>query len=511
MRTLQTQLEEVREKEATTRQQMEALQERERMQVEVKDQSDKNLQAQLEEANEREATTRQQIKALEERCRTLEGSLTELKEEYEKQLEQVRSNERLEKESLKDTYEEKLSSLQRETSSNQESELDKVVSMQEETRQKLREAEEQNAQLLADLTCLREDLAEKSAQVEQSRADIASLEERLQSAEKLEGAVEVDHCRAEHTRGNTSKKVENYSHREDEAGGEALSSLESKLAEAKSEKQKLQKDFTRLQKDLRTLRKEHEQELDYLKKELIEENEKKLKLEVEDLEAKQNSALKQLMREFNTQMALREKELDTAVKETIGKAQSVEAELMDSHREEICQLQKVVSQKEDDLHRTVKRYEEVLQSREEEMGDRVWQVQKELENLQTRTQGDSQMGVEELQAQLAQKTTLLSEAKLKEQGLVDRIHSLEDKMRCVHKNSVVTHLSGSYKEPGLHNSDAFSEPTEFEYLRKVLFEYMMGRETKTMAKVITSILKFSPDQAQTVLDKEDSKTAPWLR
>jgi len=34
---------------------------------------------------------------------------------------------------------------------------------------------------------------------------------------------------------------------------------------------------------------------------------------------KHNSSLKQLMREFNTQMALKEKELEGSVKETIGK------------------------------------------------------------------------------------------------------------------------------------------------------------------------------------------------
>lgn len=33
-------------------------------------------------------------------------------------------------------------------------------------------------------------------------------------------------------------------------------------------------------------------------------------------------------------------------------------------------------------------------------------------------------------------------------------------------------------DPGFNTSDAFSEPAEMEYLRKVLFEYMMGRETK---------------------------------
>lgn len=38
------------------------------------------------------------------------------------------------------------------------------------------------------------------------------------------------------------------------------------------------------------------------------------------MQMKHNSAIKQLMREFNTQMALKERELDTAVKEAIGEA-----------------------------------------------------------------------------------------------------------------------------------------------------------------------------------------------
>lgn len=37
-----------------------------------------------------------------------------------------------------------------------------------------------------------------------------------------------------------------------------------------------------------------------------------------------------------------------------------------------------------------------------------------------------------------------------------------------------------YTDGNLHHNDVslFEEPTEIEYLRKVLFEYMMGRETK---------------------------------
>lgn len=41
--------------------------------------------------------------------------------------------------------------------------------------------------------------------------------------------------------------------------------------------------------------------------------------EQEDIELKHNSTLKQLMREFNTQLAQKERELETAVKETISK------------------------------------------------------------------------------------------------------------------------------------------------------------------------------------------------
>lgn len=45
------------------------------------------------------------------------------------------------------------------------------------------------------------------------------------------------------------------------------------------------------------------------------------RLELEDVEMKHNSAIKQLMREVNTQLALKEAELDTSVKEAIGEAE----------------------------------------------------------------------------------------------------------------------------------------------------------------------------------------------
>ncbi|KAL7890488.1 hypothetical protein AOLI_G00027460 [Acnodon oligacanthus] len=533
-------------------------------QVEEKEQVIKDLQAQLEDVRQKQNEREQQIVRLEENGRIMEEALKNLKEEHSKHLEQVQRDEELQRESslqtLKDIYEEKLDALYKDTSSKEEL----AAARDEEALSKLRELEEQNTVHQAEISRLEAELSEQTTLVQELQKTCSNLQVQLK--EKEASAVQREECFVEQTssvlamepvrsvvmeeRDANGKEVDwktekdllvkeyemklqelsrSLEEKEDQLKAQQSSQgdhsdssvltdgskgsendLERKLVEAENEKQKIQKDYARLQKDLRSLRKEHEKELEYLRKEVAEENEQKLRLEMEDMEMKHNSALKQLMREFNTQMALKEKELEASVKETIEKAQSVEAELIESHREEASQLQKIIAQKEDDLNRTVQRYEQVIQSREEEMGTRVWEVQKELEELQQRSLSGPQ-GLEELQVQLAEKTTLLSEARLKEQKYQDRIHTLEDTIRSAYKNSVVTHLGSTYREPAHYNADPLSEHTEFEYLRKVMFEYMMGRETKTMAKVITSMLKFPPDQAQKVLEREDSRLMPWLR
>ncbi|XP_027271141.1 golgin subfamily A member 4 isoform X3 [Cricetulus griseus] len=291
--------------------------------------------------------------------------------------------------------------------------------------------------------------------------------------------------------------------------------LELKLAGAEREKQKLSREVARLQKDLRVLRKEHQQELDILKRECTQEAEEKLKQEQEDLELKHTSILKQLMREFNTQLAQKEQELERTIQETIHKAQEVEAELLESHQEETQQLHRKIAEKDDDLKRTARRYEEILDAREEEMTSKVNDLQTQLEELQKKYEhrldqeesAEDNETIMELQTQLAQKTTLISDSKLKEQELREQVHNLEDRLKRYEKTVCSPPVGTPLKGGNLYHTDVslFGEPTEFEYLRKVLFEYMMGRETKTMAKVITTVLKFPDDQAQKILEREDAR------
>ncbi|XP_061644884.1 golgin subfamily A member 4 [Phyllopteryx taeniolatus] len=470
-------------------------------QLDEKDDLIKMLEASYEELKKNEASGKECIDTLEEKNKSLEEVLVKLKDEQASQLEQTQADERqmMQKslDELKSMYEEKLSTLQRD--SLHQAELKQAEALEIES--KLKEVEKQNEAFLEEVRTLKEEIRKKIVQCDQHQVALMQAQISFEPDKKME-------CSSfKQTKSMLENEMKNHSAELDE---DSLDSLKSKLNQMKNEKEKIHKDFTRLQKDIRLMRKEHDQELEYAKKQLLEESENKLKLELEDIEMKHNSAIKQLMREFHTQMAVKEKEIDTAVKETIGKAQIVEAELLSSNREETFQLKKVIAQREDELNRTVEKYEQVIQSREEEMGTRVWQVQKELEELQARSRSTTEMSPEELQAQLAEKTTLLSEARLKEQGFVERIHSLEDKIKCFHRNTVITHLGSTYKDAALNKPEPLSEATEMEYLKKVLFEYMMGRETKTMAKVITSMLKFPPDEAQKVLDKEESKATHWL-
>uniref|UniRef100_A0A094ZP29 Golgin subfamily A member 4 n=1 Tax=Schistosoma haematobium TaxID=6185 RepID=A0A094ZP29_SCHHA len=56
------------------------------------------------------------------------------------------------------------------------------------------------------------------------------------------------------------------------------------------------------------------------------------------------------------------------------------------------------------------------------------------------------------------------------------------------------------------------ELVEYEYLKNVLFEYMQGRETQTLSKVLCSLMRFNADQTRKVLSYEDqkSKDKVWI-
>ncbi|CAL1537450.1 unnamed protein product, partial [Lymnaea stagnalis] len=106
----------------------------------------------------------------------------------------------------------------------------------------------------------------------------------------------------------------------------------------------------------------------------------------------------------------------------------------------------------------------------------------------------------DLQAQLSHLNGELSQHKIKERELLKKLEKMERLSKGItDDDDPPLNLDSSYMN---HDESAlFREPTEFEYLKNILYEYMMGKETKTLTKVIATVVRFSEEQTKNVLSK----------
>jgi hypothetical protein len=62
----------------------------------------------------------------------------------------------------------------------------------------------------------------------------------------------------------------------------------------------------------------------------------------------------------------------------------------------------------------------------------------------------------------------------------------------------------------IHSNYMSLESTEIDYLRQIIYAYMMGTDPVTMAKVIVAVLKFSEDETKRIIENEKSKHSTWF-
>lgn len=109
-----------------------------------------------------------------------------------------------------------------------------------------------------------------------------------------------------------------------------------------------------------------------------------------------------------------------------------------------------------------------------------------------------------LQMQLSQLHGELARTKQREKELYAKIEEYQ------HYNSYNhTPTSPGYYSDGTPTGPLLTEPTQLEYLRNVLYMYMMGKQTKTLTKVIGTVVQFTEDQMKQLLAKEE-KSGNWL-
>ncbi len=213
---------------------------------------------------------------------------------------------------------------------------------------------------------------------------------------------------------------------------------------------------------------------------VVEKLKTEYETQISDMEQATHARIKQLAKEFSCKMAEKEREFQLTFSEAVEKSTREEDHIVYAHRRQI-----------DDLHK--------------ELAERDRQVDDVIEDYQVQIAA-GEMSLKSLREETGKTINGLKEellAALKEvaeaREAIEQLDSQNTELQAQVESQV-----GELANLRLAESDqtvGISKQTEFEYLKNLLYEYMLGRETKTLARVICTLLKFSPDQTTKIFEK----------
>ena len=59
--------------------------------------------------------------------------------------------------------------------------------------------------------------------------------------------------------------------------------------------------------------------------------------------------------------------------------------------------------------------------------------------------------------------------------------------------------------PQCNHSHSLEDASEFPYLKNVLYQYMLGKESDTLVRVLATVVKFTPEELNEVIRHEEKK------
>ncbi|KAG1680052.1 Golgin subfamily A member 4 [Nymphon striatum] len=120
-----------------------------------------------------------------------------------------------------------------------------------------------------------------------------------------------------------------------------------------------------------------------------------------------------------------------------------------------------------------------------------------------------------LRKQIVSQSIEIENLKSKHQNETDEMHMEIERLKSSENNLNNVNTIAHKKSEMAPSSSNLPQLTEIEYLKNILFQYLMGKETMTMIKVISAVLKFSDDQTKRIIEKEEARqslvrTYTWL-
>ncbi|XP_053689142.1 golgin subfamily A member 4 [Sabethes cyaneus] len=317
------------------------------------------------------------------------------------------------------------------------------------------------------------------------KAKILTLEHGKSEAEKrLTEALATNSKNGEELKAEKSKHAEFV-----KQATEEQRTLEDKLSVAEQAQEELRNKLEQTQSELEEAAKQasilKEQETDDLRQQLrsaVEECER-LKAELQS-----NRELQLENKNYVRDLDELKSELNTAMAEKFGleqqnmqlkeKFDSFSAETEENVRRFQAEIEQLKQQQSDGGDERSRAYDEMV-SKKEELENKLKKIMHEVQDVSNRN-----LFLE----QQCENFLILEQSK-------ERLKLQNEKLSRQLDETLVS----------MHRNEGIAANTEFEYLRNILFQYLSGNvsgNSVTLVKVISAVLKFSPQQTQVVLEKE---------
>ncbi|XP_053983684.1 golgin subfamily A member 4-like isoform X1 [Hylaeus volcanicus] len=257
----------------------------------------------------------------------------------------------------------------------------------------------------------------------------------------------------------------------------------------------------------------------------------KLREESKTNEEEQSMRLKQLVKEFQAQLHDKEEELHAALEKRFDHQQNYVSDIMQQYKEQLKDLQveltakseqienlilenkNLMAQKAKDINQLMEKITLLEKEHTDELREteKKWKsiVQQKTNNLEAKHEEEVNELTKEWQNE--RRPDMQTDLTTKELENTSRVamaavqsntgsfHTLQQTLTAQRRE-----LAELRKLVKLRH-DTLEDSTEIEYLRNILFEYMMGRETMVLARVIAAVVKFDQEQTTKILKKEEDK------
>jgi len=322
---------------------------------------------------------------------------------------------------------------------------------------------------------LKSELSNARAELKSTQEEVLSLQSKVNQTETMN---DVSGLKEENL--ILSERCSQYQ--------EEKALIEKKCEEKwKSENDKLEKVYERQKLKLEKVIESQQEEISRLQnQEISEQTEDKIKLLVKELEKK---------------MAIMDSDHQDELDRVQENHEIELAKIVGEHRELTNRLSSDLRDKVNQLEQVGSEHERSLELLHDQMTEQL-----EMRDHQHAQQMDEMTASHRARlASLEQEMKSRSDWDWDENGSHESHVLLTDDSPAIFGVPTVNNTPHPASSNNVKSGQSIEDNPEWEYLRNILYEYMCGRQPLILAKVLSAIVRFTPDQVNAVLKAEEKK------